>query len=489
MQSFNVNVACFSGTIGKLTKIKISEMDRAGLIIKGTTDTSAKVISTECLSAIKYGLKGVSPRHVVELVIPEHHRSSEIGMAVIAGLLVSCGKVPESALDGAAFIGSLGVASKILPVGGAVSAALACKREHLKRIYVPKPNVPMVKAVVEGLEIVGIETVGDLCAVMGGEDPGAFAQDEHVVELDRVNMDMSDVIGQPEAVFACEVAAAGGHHLMLSGPPGAGKTMLARRLGGLLPPMTGQDRIEAVTIAEMSRMYCDPAIAGRRPFRAPHHTISTTALSGSRTRPGEATLAHGGVLMMDELPEFSRGAMEALNHIMQHRKSRVFKVEWLARFIMVATMDPNACSTEEQNRTYRARVIGTHLGDKIDVRVTLNDVDLRKQQGERGESSDAIRARVARAIERQEARNEKCYLPSRYRNVHLIHSPDMTNRWCTMTPDASKRLSQLKKESDLDGRKLGRLKRVSRTVADLRDQDFIDAECIDTALPLVGEMA
>jgi magnesium chelatase family protein len=408
-------------------------------------------------------------------------------LPIALGILAASGQVPREPLAGCEFLGELGLAGELRPVDGVLPAALAAARAG-RRLVVAEANGPEA-ALAAGLEACTARTLLEVCALLAGRKqlPPAVAPPQRAVE----RPDMREVRGQAQARRALEIAAAGGHHLLLSGPPGCGKTLLATRLPGLLPEASEAEALETAAVASVGGRGLDPACWRERPFRAPHHTASAIALAGggSDPRPGEISLAHNGVLFLDELPEWGRAALEVLREPLESGVVTISRaarqVEFPARFQLVAAMNPCPCGwagdlsgrcrcTADQIERYRARISGPLL-DRIDLHVEvprLPPSELRPDAPP-GECSASIRARVEAAREIQRRRGGRP-------NARL--SQAATAEACRLRPADQALLERAVESLSLSARSVHRILRVARTIADLAGCDAIATVHLTEAL-------
>lgn len=406
-------------------------------------------------------------------------------LALAAAVLAATGQLPEARLDGLALAGELALDGSIRAVPGVMAMARGTPGSPTRRLVVASASGPEA-ALVAGHTVIPIERLEQLRSLGGAAQPPPPDPLRPALNGDDSLPDLADLRGQPALRRGLEIAAAGGHSLLISGPPGAGKSMAARRLPSILPPLAAQEAIEAATVASACGRQVEAAIARRRPFRAPHHTISTAGLigGGNPPRPGEVTLAHRGVLFLDELPEFARTTLEALRQPLEDGSVRIsrarYAVELPCRFQLVAAANPCPCGRGPESgecrcdhsaiRAYETKLSGA-LADRIDISLQVQQPDL-VAFAELGEGSARVRERVAEARERQRARNGE--RPNGELAASEIELPAEVERV----------LGRLGTTAGISGRGRERVVRVARTLADLDRRRVIGVDDVSEALAL-----
>jgi magnesium chelatase family protein len=445
------------------------------------------------------GLEFPMKRLTVNLA-PAHVRKAgpSFDLAIAVGLLAASEQIPPERLTDCAVCGELSLSGELRPVRGALAAAIGARRSGYGRLLVPEVNASEA-ALVDGVEVLGIPTLARLADLVHERWAPAPAEPSPRAERRHDDgLDLADVRGQDDARRALEIAAAGGHNLLMVGPPGAGKTMLARRLPGILPPPTFEEALE-VTQVHSAAGIGGGRLATERPFRAPHHTISAQGLVGGgagRPMPGEITLAHRGVLFLDELPEFGRAAVDALRQPLEEGRVEIMRgqrtIEFPANAMVVAACNrcpcaraPDKCScTGAELRRYLRR-LSAPLLDRIDLVCQVEAVptaglaDMGRRRS--GSSSLDVRRRVMAARQRQR---------KRLRGTHAFCNGDMdgplTRRQVPLDDMLAGRLLAARDRVNLTGRGLDRVLRVARTIADLALREHVRAQDLDEALSYRG---
>jgi len=416
-------------------------------------------------------------------------------LPIALGILAASGQIPVQSLHAHEFVGELALTGALRPVRGTLTASLNA-RKGKRDLVVPRENA-IEAGLVNDARVIPADTLLDVCAHLTGRNPLPRYLGDRTLKQPRDNEEeISDVRGQYQAKRALEVASAGGHNLLLLGPPGTGKTMLASRLPGILPSMTEQEALESATVWSVATIGFPVERWGQRPFRAPHHTASGVALvgGGSQPRPGEISLAHNGVLFLDEFPEFDRRVLEVLREPLESGRIVISRAahqaEFPARFQLVAAMNPCPCGylgdgtdrchcSADQVHRYRTRISGPLL-DRIDMHVEVPPVErglLRERNRPGGETSAEVRARVEQARQRQLARSGK---PNAWLSTREVE------KYCELNEHNTRLLETATERLGLSARAWHRVLKVARTIADLVGVHEIQAAHLTEAITYRG---
>ena len=469
--------------------------------LSGLADTAVKESYDRIRAAItNNGFKPPTADLTINLSPADIRKEgSGYDLPLAIGILAAHGKVSESMLGDYMMIGELGLDGKLKPVSGVLSVAIRARKEKFKGLIVPQENVREA-AVVNNLDVYGMGGLADVISFFNGsssyEPTFVDTRKEFYEQQSSFDLDFADVKGQEGVKRALEIAAAGGHNIILIGSPGSGKSMMAKRLPGILPPLTLAESLETTQIHSVAgKLSNGTSLISQRPFRSPHHTVSQVAMTGggNRALPGEVSLAHNGVLFLDELPEFGKSTLEVLRQPLEDRKITIsrarYTVEYPCSFMFVASMNPCPCGyygdpthhcvcTPGQIGRYLSKISGPLL-DRIDLHVECANVPFAQlSQMKAGESSSAIRERVIKARQIQEQRfvNAKgiyCNAQMTERMFHQYAEPDAAS--LDMLRLAMERLS-------LSARAYSRILKVARTIADLDGAEKVQSHHIAEAI-------
>lgn len=488
----NIKTISLNGIDGNLVEV---QTDIAGglpnIEIVGLPDTSVRESKERIRTAIKNSEIEFPSRKIVINLAPASTKKegTSYDLPIAVGILQALGEITTNNLENTIFIGELSLDGKINRINGVLPMCIEAINLGIKRVILPKAN-EREAAVIKGLEIIGVKDLKEVIDYLNKKIIIKSTQIDILKEFnkkDKQDLDFSEVKGQENVKRALEIAAAGGHNCILIGPPGSGKTMIARRIPTILPDLTFEEALEVTKIHSISGMLDnDIGIVTKRPFRSPHHTISPTSMigGGKIPKPGEISLAHNGVLFLDELPEFNRNTLEVLRGPLEDRNvtiSRLYsKVIYPSNFMLIASMNPCPCgyyeSTEKEcqcSKTaiekYLNRISGPLL-DRIDLHVEVKPVKYQKlDSSNRVESSRQIKERVNKARRIQ-------YL--RYKDLNIFSNseltPQMIEKYCVLNQECKQILELAFNKLRLSARAYSRILKVARTIADLEEKQNIE---------------
>ncbi len=496
--------------------IEVHSVPGFDFTLVGLPDSAVKESHERILAALTVnGLETLRRSYTINMApadIKKEGAAFDLPLAV--GMLAGAEKLKVRELAKYMIMGELSLDGSLQPIRGALPIALAARKAGFKGLILPEENAEEA-AVVEGIEVYGLRDLTDVVRFLNGEKRDELNPEDTwaPVKVDTealfkeasypTDLDFADVRGQYKVRRAVEIAAAGGHNMIMVGPPGAGKSMIAKRIPGILPPLTLEEALETTKIHSIAGLTNKKRGAGEsgliveRPFRAPHHTITDVALvgGGQNPHPGEISLAHNGVLFLDELPEYKRSALEVMRQPLEDRHITVARtketVDYPASFMLVAAMNPCPCGhygennpahpctcTPAQIHRYLGKISGPLL-DRIDIQCEIEAVPYEQlRDSQPGESSAAIRERVLRARARQ---NER-FKDSKIVHCNAMMSAKMVREYCVIDEESDKMLEMMMGKLGLSARAYDRILKVARTIADLEGKEGIEKKHLMEAI-------
>lgn len=489
------------GVDAHIITVEVNVTQGTKFFMVGLPDSAIKESEHRIESALKHlGYYMPRTKTIVNLA-PANVRKegSAYDLPIALGIAKASGQFNGDCLEEFVIMGELALDGSLRPIKGVLPIAIEARKNNLKGMILPKANANEA-AIVADIDIIGVETLQEAIEHIDGinriEPTTKDTRDLFFHNLNNYEVDFSDVQGQESIKRALEVAAAGGHNIIMVGPPGSGKTMLARRLPTILPPLSLHESLETTKIYSVcGKLEAETSLITTRPFSAPHHTVSDVALvgGGNIPSPGQISLAHNGILFLDELPEFKRSVLEVMRQPLEERRVTISRakatVDYPANFMLIASMNPSPSGdfyTDDGSHPDSLTAVQKYLGkvsgpllDRIDIHVEVNPVSFEKMTGNIiAESSEIIRGRVIAAREKQEQRFTE------FKSVHnnAMMSPQQVRDICIINAPGKILLKTAMDKLGLSSRAYDRILKVSRTIADLADSKDIQIEHLAEAI-------